>query len=79
MNKELVDEGTQLYAMKMMSKKRLFQLRSSHSVVEEMRILSQVFHTTIMNLKYAFQDNENVYMVSEHLKGGDLEYHLYKR
>jgi serine/threonine protein kinase len=44
-----------------------------------MKILSLIFHTSIMNLKYAFQDEENLYMVSEFLKGGDLEYHLYKR
>jgi len=43
-----------------------------------MTILSQVIHPFVLDLKYAFQDSENCYMVMENLKGGSLRYHLNK-
>ena len=33
----------------------------------------------ITNLKFAFQDTENLYLVFDYLSGGDLRYHLNKK
>lgn len=41
-----------------------------------MDILSKLIHPFIVNLNYAFHDQNNAYMVMEYLKGGDLRYHL---
>lgn len=46
--------------------------------MQEMSILSQLIHPFILNLNYAFHDENNAYMVTELLKGGDLRYHLSK-
>jgi serine/threonine protein kinase len=33
----------------------------------------------ITNLKFAFQDTENLYLVFDYLSGGDLRYYLNKK
>ena len=38
-----------------------------------------VFCRFITNLKFAFQDTENLYLVFDYLSGGDLRYHLNKK
>jgi len=53
-------------------------LRSIESIKMELNILSSIIHPFILDCRYAFQDNENLYMVTEYLKGGDLRYHLNK-
>jgi serine/threonine protein kinase len=32
----------------------------------------------IVNMNYAFQDNDNLYLVMDLLTGGDLRYHICK-
>lgn len=41
-----------------------------------MRILKRIIHPFILNLNFAFNDVNNCYLVTEYLKGGDLEYHF---
>ena len=41
----------------------------AHNIIRERRILQEVQHPLIVNLRYAFQDEEFMYMVS------DLMYH----
>jgi serine/threonine protein kinase len=64
--------------MKTMDKRNLYKLRSIETVKMEMKILSQIIHPFIINMHYAFHDQNNAYMVSEYLKGGDLRTHLNK-
>lgn len=33
----------------------------------------------IINMKYAFQDIENLYIALDYLSGGDLRYHLFTK
>jgi len=68
----------QLYAMKEMSKLRVVNKRSIHSVMNEMRLLVQLNHPFLANMHYAFQDNESLYICMDLLLGGDLRYHMNK-
>ena len=51
-------------------------MRSIEAVKEELNNLSRLMHPFIVNLNYAFHDQNNCYMVMEYLSGGDLRYHL---
>jgi serine/threonine protein kinase len=68
----------QNYAMKEMSKARIITKRSIKSVMNERQILTQLHNPFIVNMYYAFQDRENLYLVMDLLNGGDLRYHICK-
>jgi protein kinase A len=68
----------QQYAMKEMSKARIITKRSIKSVMNERQILTQLHNPFIVNMYYAFQDRENLYLVMDVLNGGDLRYHICK-
>jgi protein kinase A len=68
----------QLYAMKEMEKLRIVSKRSVHSVINERKILESLKHPFIVNMQYAFQDRENLYLVMDLMSGGDLRYHINK-
>ena len=40
-------------------------------------MLRDLMHPSIVNIKYAFQDESNLYMATEYVKGGDLSYYIY--
>ena len=65
-----------LYAMKEMSKARILTKRSVKSVMNERQILTQLHSLFLVNMYYAFQDRENLYLVMDLLNGGDLRYHI---
>ena len=68
-----------MYAMKEMSKVRIVNKRSVHSVMNERKLLAQLHHPFLVNMSYAFQDRENLYLALDLLAGGDLRYHMSKR
>ncbi len=68
----------QNYAMKEMSKARIITKRSVKSVMNERKILTMLKNPFIVNMYYAFQDRENLYLVMDLLAGGDLRYHICK-
>ena len=49
------------------------------SVLNERLILTEIKNTFIVNMYYAFQDRENLYLCMDYLSGGDLRYHLNKK
>jgi len=65
-----------LYAMKEMSKSRVISKRSVNSVMNERKLLTTLKHPFIVNMAFAFQDRENIYLVMDLLTGGDLRYHI---
>lgn len=71
-------KSKQQYAMKEMSKARILTKRSLKSVMNERQILTQLHNPYIVNMYYAFQDRENLYLVMDYLSGGDLRYHICK-
>jgi len=67
-----------LYAMKEMAKARIITKRSVNSVMNEKKFLSQLNHPFLVNMHYAFQDRDNLYLVIDLMQGGDLRYHIGK-
>jgi protein kinase A len=65
-----------VYAMKEMNKARILTKKSVNSVMNERKLLSVIKHSFIVNMHYAFQDRENLYLVMDIMNGGDLRYHL---
>jgi serine/threonine protein kinase len=59
-----------------MSKARILSKKSVNSVMNERKLLSVLRHSFIVNMHYAFQDRENLYLVMDLMNGGDLRYHL---
>lgn len=69
----------QLFAMKEMSKSKIITKRSVNSVMSERNLLSQLKHKFLVNMNFAFQDRENLYLVMDLLTGGDLRFHIGKQ
>jgi serum/glucocorticoid-regulated kinase 2 len=67
------------YALKELSKVKLFEKNSIRSVFSERKFLSHLRHPFIINMHYAFQDKENLYIVMDFKSGGDLRYYLAKK
>ncbi|OMJ73879.1 hypothetical protein SteCoe_27327 [Stentor coeruleus] len=65
-----------IFAMKEMSKARILAKKSVNSVINERKLLSYLKHPFIVNMQYAFQDRENLYLVMDLMPGGDFRYHL---
>jgi len=64
------------YAMKYMNKKMCLQNRAVEYVCREQQILMALSHSSIVNLWYSFQDQEDMFMVVELFRGGDLRFHI---
>jgi len=64
------------YALKEMSKLKVIDKKSIKSINSERELLSKLHHSFIVNMHYAFQDNENLYLVMDLLTGGDLRFHI---
>ena len=63
------------FALKEMSKRKILDKKSEKSINSERKFLSILNHPFIVNMHYAFQDNDNLYLVMDMLSGGDLRYH----
>jgi serine/threonine protein kinase len=68
-----------VYALKEISKVRMFEKQSILSVFSERKFLSHLRHPFIINMHYAFQDKDNVYIVMDLKSGGDLRFYLSKK
>ena len=69
----------EIYAMKEMSKVKVYEKNSVQSIVNERKLLAHLRHPFIINMHYSFQDKENLYLVMDYLSGGDLRYHICKQ
>ena len=66
----------QIFALKEMSKLKIIDKKSEKSINSEREFLSKLNHPFIVNMHYAFQDRDNLYLVMDMLSGGDLRYHV---
>ena len=66
----------EIFALKEMSKLKIIDKKSEKSINSEREFLSKLNHPFIVNMHYAFQDKDNLYLVMDMLSGGDLRYHV---
>ncbi|KAH8832585.1 kinase-like domain-containing protein [Flagelloscypha sp. PMI_526] len=66
----------ELYALKYINKPKCVKMKAVPNVIQERRLLEEIDHAYIVNLRYAFQDDENCFFVIDLMLGGDLRFHL---
>ena len=59
------------FAMKVMAKDRCKEIKS---VKNELDLLKNMKSDFVINMHYAFQDEENLYLVMDLMEGGDLHF-----
>jgi len=64
------------FALKEMNKAKIIDKQSDSSVLSERELLSKLRHPFIVNMYYAFQDNNSLYLIMDLLTGGDMRYHI---
>lgn len=62
--------------MKYMNKSACIKKDAVRNVLRELEILKSLEHPFLVNLWFAFQDEEDMFMVVDLLLGGDIRYHL---
>lgn len=69
-------DDRKLYALKYINKEKCSKMKAVHNVIQERQLLEQIKFPFIVNLQFAFQDDENMFMVLDLMLGGDLRYRL---
>jgi len=64
------------FAMKMLSKKHIIENNEIEHTMAECRILQRLRHPFLINLHYAFQTEDNLYLILDFVNGGELFFHL---
>jgi serine/threonine protein kinase len=64
------------FAMKEMNKYLIFNKKSTGFIMNERLLLGILRHPFIVNLYFAYQDKENLYLVMDLKEGGDLRYYF---
>lgn len=64
------------YAIKVMDKTAVYNLRGVDCVLNELRLLVVLRHPFIVNVHFAFQETNKLYLVSRYMSGGNLRYHM---
>ena len=64
------------YALKEMSKAKIIDKKSQRFINNELTLLKKLRNDFIVNIYYAFQDKDNLYLVIDFLSGGDLRFHV---
>ncbi|KAI9271378.1 kinase-like domain-containing protein [Sporodiniella umbellata] len=64
------------YALKYMDKSICLKQRAVDNILSERTILGRIHHAFITNLRYAFQDDDTLFLALDPMLGGDLRFHL---
>ena len=62
--------------MKEMDKAKIISKRSVNSVMNERNLLANLSHNFLVNMRGAYQDRDNLYLIMDLVNGGDLRYHV---
>ncbi|KAJ3537738.1 hypothetical protein NM688_g6633 [Phlebia brevispora] len=65
-----------LYALKYINKAKCVKMKAVANIIQERRLLEEIDHPFVVNMRYAFQDDENCFFVLDLMLGGDLRFHL---
>jgi len=71
------DDG-KIYAMKVLRKDTIIARKQVAHTKAEKNILMKIQHPFIVNLNYAFQTKDKLYMILDYINGGELFFHLKK-
>ena len=66
-----------IYAMKILDKKILKLKKQQSHTKTERDLMVKINSPFIVNIKSAFQDDTNLYLVSEFMQGGDMFFHMH--
>ncbi|KAL5611779.1 hypothetical protein BROUX41_000646 [Berkeleyomyces rouxiae] len=67
------------FALKYIRKDEIIRSESVRNIIRERRMLEDVNHPFICNLRYSFQDIEYMYLVVDLMTGGDLRFHISRK
>ena len=70
--KDPLNLNSQYFAMKIIRKKDIFKQKLTENIQLEKYILSKQKHPFIVDLKYAFQTSNKIYLIMEYIPGGEL-------
>lgn len=68
----------QVYAMKVLRKSEVVKRHQVEHTMTERSILATIQHPFVLALRYAFQNEHKLYMVTDYCPGGELFFHLKK-
>ena len=74
LNVRLQKNKSRIFAMKEMSKAKIYLKKSMKSIANERKFLEKFNYNLLCNMYYAFQDEETLYIIMDYLSGGDLRY-----
>ena len=72
------NSNNKTYAMKILNKDYIRERQQEKHTKIERDLLSRTNCSFIVNIKFAFQDNSNLYILTEFMQGGDLFFHLHR-
>lgn len=77
--KVLYKKTKKVYAMKEMQKVKIYKKKSVQNVLNEIQILQRLNSEEFTSgIKFAFQTNESLYIITDYYPGGDLRYKIQK-
>jgi serine/threonine protein kinase len=68
----------QIYAMKIMRKDMIVAKNQITHTKDEKTVLQKIKHAFIVNLHFAFQTKDKLYLILDYVNGGELFFHLKK-
>ena len=73
------DRGSgEIYAMKVLNKADVVKRHQIEHTKTEREIMVMASHPFIVSLRFAFQTDDKLYMITEYCPGGELYFHLKK-
>lgn len=78
-NRTIASPSNVYFALKEMSKIKIYMKKSVQSIMNERKYLEMLNYPFLINMHYAFESEDSLYIVMDFLSGGDLRYHLCKR
>ena len=70
-------DSSKLYAMKVLSKEKIFNQNLLKNAMTERNVLSVSNHSFIVKLNYAFQTSSKLFLILDYCTNGNLSKHLY--
>ena len=72
-------ENNKIYAMKILKKEEIIKRNQVKHTKTERFLFEKLNHPFIAKLKYVFQDDQKLYLVTEFMQGGMLYFHFQKK